>query len=259
MALESEKERQQFKNRLKELADKSYAQGIFTFTGFLGLSEQALFWQTEPELKFAGYTLFGGNESAERKVVRFGDSGELGYETDFPIVCIHITPKLPKFADALSHRDFLGALMNLGIERSTIGDIIVGDKEGWLFCLETVAEFICQNLTQIKHTNINCKMIHLDDETLLASADEPEKITIQVASLRLDAVLAKVYRKSRGECQEWICGGKVYVDGRLCENPSRSLKSGETVNARGYGKFVFLGEAGTTRKGKLSVEAAIYH
>lgn len=258
MALESEKERQQFKNRLKELADKSYAQGIFTFTGFMGLSEQELFWQTEPELKFAGYTLCGGRGSAERKVVRFGDSGELGYETDFPIVCIHITPKQPKFADALSHRDFLGALMNLGIDRSTVGDIIVGDKEGCLFCLETVAEFICQNLNQIKHTNINCQIVNPHDEISLISADEPEKITIQVASLRLDAVLAKVYHKSRNECQEWICGGKVYVDGRLCENPSRSLKNGETVNARGYGKFVLLGEAGTTRKGKLWVEVSVY-
>ncbi|MCM1325150.1 MAG: YlmH/Sll1252 family protein [Bacteroidales bacterium] len=259
MAPENEKERQQFKNRLKELADKSYAQGIFTFTGFLGLSEQELFWQTEPELKFAGYTLFGGSKSAERKVVRFGDSGEWGYETAFPVACIHIKPKLPKFADVLSHRDFLGALMNLGIERSTVGDIIVGDKEGYFFCLETVAEFICQNLKQIRHTNVECKIVNPGDEISLINADEPEKITVQVASLRLDAVLAKVYRKSRSECQEWICGGKVYVDGRLCENPSRSLKDGETVNARGYGKFVFLGEAGTTRKGKLSVEAAVYH
>lgn len=258
MALESEKELQQLRNRLRELADKASRQGVFTFTGFLGLYEQEIFWQMEPELRFVGYTLFGGNENGERKVVRFGSEEEFGYDMPFPIACIHMKPLLPKFADNLSHRDFLGALMNLGIERSTVGDIKVGDKEGYLFCLDTVSEFICQNLDKVKHTNVKCQVVEHYEEISMLCSDEPERMTIQVASVRLDAVLAKVYHKSRSECLEWFSSKKVYVDGRLCENPAKSLKGGETVNARGYGKFVFLGEPKTTRKGKLSVEVAVY-
>ena len=127
-----EKEIHQLRNRFRDLAEKSFQQGIFTFTGFLGLSEQDIFWQEEGKLSHAGYRLEGGCQAADRVVARFGSPEELGYEVPFPIVCVHIRPLAQKFADDLSHRDFLGALMNLGIERSTIGDIKVGEREAYM-------------------------------------------------------------------------------------------------------------------------------
>lgn len=255
MAAENEKEIQNLRNRFRDLADKSFQQNMFTFTGFLGLGEQDIFWRTEPELRYAGYTLCGGNEGAERQMIRFGSAEEMGYEVAFPIVCIHIKPLMAKFADRLSHRDFLGALMNLGIERDTIGDIKVGDKEAYLFCLETIATYICENLIQIKHTHVTCSITENYSEM---PKEEPQIHTIQVASLRVDGVISKVYNKSRSDCLELFRAGKVFVNGRLCENNSKILKSGEVVNARGYGKFVVSGEIRETRKGKLSLEVAIY-
>mgnify|MGYP001525756782 FL=1 len=159
MSVENEKEIQQLKNRIRELADKSYNQNQYTFTGFLGLAEQDALWQVEREVKFAGITLYGGREEAERKLLRFGSEAELGYEQPFPICCIRIRPLSAKFADKLSHRDYLGALMNLGIERSTIGDILPGEGEAFLFCLDTIAEFICDNLEQIRHTHVKCEVV----------------------------------------------------------------------------------------------------
>lgn len=255
MAQENDKEVQQLKNRLRDLAERSYSQGIFTFTGFLGLSEQEIFWQQEKELRHAGYTLEGGFQGADRVVVRFGNGEELGYETPFPITCIHISPLQQKFADDLSHRDFLGALMHLGIERSTLGDIRVGDKEAYLFCLDSMAEFICENLEQIKHTHVKCAVTEDFRDTF---REEPEVIGIHVQSLRVDAVLARVYNVSREKSLELFRSGRVYVNGRLCENNSRLLKEGETVNARGFGKFTLTGPPRETRKGKLAVEAAVY-
>lgn len=253
--MENEKEMQQLKNRFRDLADKAFSQNMFTFTGFLGLSEQEAFWQTEREVSYVGVTLYGGAGETDRKVVRFGNAAELGYEVPFPIVCVHIRPLLAKFADVLSHRDFLGALMNLGIDRSTLGDIRVGDKEAYLFCLDSIAPFICENLTQVKHTNVKCEVV---DGAKEMPQEEPEHITVQVASMRVDAVIAKVYNKSRESCLELFRAQKVYVDGRLCENNSRQLKPSETVNARGYGKFRILGEARETRKGRLALEVAVY-
>ena len=255
MAPENDKELQQLKNRFRDLADKSFGQNMFTFTGFLGLSEQDIFWQIEKELNFAGYALRGGCMGADRVMIRFGNVEELGYEVPFPIVCIHIKPLVAKFADKLSHRDFLGALMNLGIERSTIGDIKVGDKEAYLFCQDTIAEYICDNLEQIKHTHVKCEVV---DSFAEVPEEEPEIKNIQVSSVRVDAVIAKVYNKSRSECLDLFRAGKVFINGRLCENNSRLLKQGETVNARGYGKFVFSGEPRETRKGKLNVEISLY-
>lgn len=255
MAQENEKEVQQLKNRFRDLADRSYSQGIFTFTGFLGLSEQEIFWQQERELRYAEYVLEGGCKDADRVVVRFGSEAQLGYQVPFPIVCIHISPLMQKFADDLSHRDFLGALMNLGIDRSTLGDIKVGDKEAYLFCTDTVSNFICENLTQVRHTHVSCSVT--EDYTAIPQ-EEPEVMSIQVQSLRVDAVLAKVYNMSREKSLELFRAGKVYVNGRLCENNSRLLKPGETVNARGFGKFSLTGEPRETRKGRLAMEAAVY-
>lgn len=250
-----EKEIQQLKNRLRDLAEKSFQQGIFTFTGFLGLSEQDVFWQEEGRLSYAGYCLVGGYEGADRVMVRFGDSGELGYEVPFPIVCVHIQPLAQKFADELSHRDFLGALMNLGIERSTIGDIKAGEKQAYLFCQDSIAPFICENLSQVKHTHVKCHMV--EDMGDLPK-EEPLTVSIQVQSMRVDGVVAKVYNLSREKSLDLFRAGKVYVNGRICGNNSRQLEIGETVNARGYGKFVLTGEPRETRKGKLAVEAAVY-
>ncbi len=255
MASENEKELQNLRNRLRDLADKSFQQNMFTFTGFLGLSEQDIFWRMESELRHAGYTLSGGAEGADRQVLRFGSAQELGYEVPFPIVCVHIKPLMAKFADQLSHRDFLGALMNLGIERSTIGDIKVGDKEAYLFCLESISEYICENLVQIKHTHVSCD---ITEDYKEIPQEEPEKRVIQVSSMRIDAVLAKSCNKSRSDCLELFRMGKVFVNGRQCENNSRALKPGDVVNARGYGKFIMTGELRETRKGKLSVEIQVY-
>ena len=102
MSVENEKEIQQLKNRIRELADKSYNQNQYTFTGFLGLAEQDALWQVEREVKFAGITLYGGREEAERKLLRFGSEAELGYEQPFPICCIRIRPLSAKFAWVLN-------------------------------------------------------------------------------------------------------------------------------------------------------------
>ncbi len=257
MTLDSTKDEQQLKNRLKDLADKSFRQNIYTFTGFLGLSEQDVFWKMSEkgELTFSRWQLWGGYENAERRVVRFGSVEDLGYEEDFPVVCIHIQPVLAKFADNLSHRDFLGALMNLGIERSTLGDIRIAGKEAYLYCLDNMAEYICGNLDKVKHTNVKCKVVSDAQEI---PVEEPEIKEVLLPSMRLDACLAKVYQESRSTILDMFRAGKVYVNGRLCENNSKQLKEGDVINLRGYGKFIFDGLQHETKKGRLSVQIRIY-
>ena len=253
MSTADDKEIAKLRNRLRELSDKSYNNNMFTFTGFLGLSELSVYWQSEKDLSHA--TLCGGYEDSERQVIRFGNSDELGYEVEFPICCIHIKPLAVRFADKLSHRDFLGALMNLGIERSTLGDIIVGEKEAYLFCLESISEFICENLSKIKHTSVLCEVVNDMKEV---PKEKPKVISIQVSSLRIDACISKVYNMSRSDCLELFREKRVFLDGRLCENNSRLIKPEETVNARGFGKFKAVSQPRETRKGKLNLEVEVY-
>ena len=253
--MQDEKEISQLKNRFHDLADKSFRQSCYTFTGFLGLAEQELFHREEEKLRYAGFTLSGGFENADRVVVRFGNPEELGYEEAFPIVCIHVTPLAQKFADHLSHRDFLGALMNLGIRRSTLGDIKIRENQAYLFCIDSVAEFICANLEQVRHTHVKCTLAATVEEIV---PEEPVRMGIHVSSLRADALVAGVYDLSRDKAQALFRAGKVYVSGRLCENLSRQVKCGETVNARGYGKFSLAGEPRETKKGRLAVDIDLY-
>ena len=132
MAGTDEKDIQQLKNRLIELADKAYSRNIYTYTPFLGLAEQQAYYGVEREVSYAGVSMEGGAPLCERKIIRFGDPG---YEEAFPIVRLEIRPKTPKFAENLTHRDFLGAVMNLGIERDVVGDIFLPDEKGaLLFC-----------------------------------------------------------------------------------------------------------------------------
>ena len=255
MAASTDKEVAQFKSRLKDLARRSYEQNMFTFTPMLGFMEQTIFGEIEEELRYAGYTIFGGYENAERVMIRFGKPEELGYEEAFPIVLIHMKPLLQKFSDDFSHRDFLGALMNLGISRDLLGDILVGDRQGFLFCQSSIAEYICQELTQVKHTHISCNMA----EEL---SEYEEKLPVEeehlVASERLDGMVAQIYTLSRSQSLSLFRDKKVFVNGRLMENNSRSCKPGEIVNVRGFGKFIYDGIGYTTKKGKQRVKIRIY-
>ena len=250
-----EKEISKLQNRFRDLADKSYTQNIYTFSSFLSLAEQDVFLQMERELGHVKWQLFGGTAECERKMLRFGCVEDLGYEEDYPITCIHICPLLKKFADDFSHRDFLGALMNLGIERSTLGDIFLKDKEAYLFCQESLTDFICEKLDRVKHTNVRCERIPVDTELVMSS---PEPVEITVSSERADNVVAKLYHLSREKSQQLFAEKRIYVDGRLTENLSRTLKAGELVTVRGFGRFLYRGMKYETKKGKLCVCAEVY-
>ena len=95
------------KERLKDLAEVSFSQGRYTFTHFLSLAEQDEFYTIEPELRYAGITVSGGCDGAERQMIRFGNPEEFGYEEEFPISCIHCRPMAAKFAEKCNHRDVL--------------------------------------------------------------------------------------------------------------------------------------------------------
>ena len=233
--------------RFADLAAQAERTGSYTFSDFLSEAEFAQYCAVKNQLAVTAEA-FGGHENAERLMLRFGNPAQLGYEEPFPIVCIHIAPVQDKFADALTHRDFLGAVMHLGISRSETGDILVHEKHAYLFCRNTMAEYICQNIDRIRHTSVRCA---LTDALPADSAVHTEHITVQCASVRIDGVIAKVYHISRGGCNQLFRTGRIFVNGAAVTNNSLQLREGDKVSVRGSGKFCFCGTEGTTRKGNL--------
>ena len=164
-----------------------------------------------------------------------------------------------KFADELNHRDFLGALMNLGIKREVLGDILVTKEKGkecvaYLFCLSSIVEYIVESLDRIKHTSVKVTRV----DTLPEIAKKPlEERAVQVASERMDAVLASVYKLSRSESQKLIAEERVFRNGRAFTNNGTPLKEGDRISVRGFGRFFYDGVEKTSKKGRLYIKVRV--
>lgn len=240
------------KKRLEELSARAYAQGRYMSSEFLTLAEQDVLSRLRLP---APLTLHGGFDGAERRIALFGDAELCGYEADPPLCFVSVRPSAPKFADALSHRDFLGALMSLGVRRSVLGDIVVSGSAACIICLDSIAPFICEELTKVRHTSVVCAVADEMPELLVR---EPEETEINIASERLDAVVAAVYKLSRGESANLFAGKKVYVDGVMQENGGRDAQAGTIISVRGTGRFAYCGAVRETRKGRLVAVVKIY-
>jgi RNA-binding protein YlmH len=238
------------KKRLLELAQRSAGQYAYTYTGFLSLAELALFEQLKPQIKNIDYTLAGGHEGAERQIVCFGSEEHCGYSEPPPIACVRVSPASERFSDDLSHRDFLGALLNLGIKRATLGDILLSENTAYVFCLASVAEHIIAELSTVKHTSVRCTLVEGSPEAL---APTLEPIAINVASERLDAVVAAAYKLSRSASLELFRLKRVYVNSAICENTSHTPKVGDIISVRGFGRFRYDGVDRLSRKGRSFV------
>ena len=114
---------------LRDLSERSDRAGIYTFSNFLSLPEQDLFLRNVREYGFRNYRFEGGSESAERRIVVFGSEEDFGYPPELPITALLVEPLQEKYGEELSHRDILGAMMSLQIDRSLTGDIIVCESQ----------------------------------------------------------------------------------------------------------------------------------
>lgn len=248
-------EKELLQKRFTELSQKAYNSGIFLFSDFLGLSEQSIFYEMEPKLRPNGYTVFGGADGCERVMVRFGSEESAGYSSPFPITILKAAPVSQKFADKLTHRDILGALMNLGTKREVLGDIVLRENVAYIFVKDDIADFILSELHRARHTDLYVSVI---DSLPEGDLYKTEDLRIQVSSPRADAVLARVFSLSREDSMLLFSKKLVFINGSLCESPDKKLKDGDVVSARGYGRMIYKGELGKTKKGKLNVEIERY-
>ena len=145
--------------RIQDLAEQCYHRDVPSHTEFLTLAEQDLFYRTVNKIPGVRYVLSGGYEAAERKAALFLPSyAEDGDALMLPIAVVRISPLNEKFADALSHRDFLGSLMNLGVERYKLGDILIDGNQAYLICMADMADYICAELKKVRHTSVYCEV-----------------------------------------------------------------------------------------------------
>lgn len=248
----------QIEARLRDLAEQSYNKGIYTYSHFLNVSEQESYYKLQRELRYAAPELSHIRDDDERRIVRFGSEETLGYSELYPVSILLVKPLSEKFSDELTHRDFLGALMNLGIERDTVGDILIRPGACAVFCLLSVKETIMTELTRVRHTSVCVSETDVEALSAAGFRTEFETIKASAASLRADCVVAQVCKLSRGAAQELFRVLYVTLNGRVLEKCDTELKQGDIFTVRGHGKFIFDGEDGTSKKGRTWITVRKY-
>lgn len=230
-----------------DLMRRAENSGRTVFSDFLGMSSVS-------ELKamhiFPAPHFWGGFSGAERVVAAFGECEN----EDFPISVITVKPVNQKFADELSHRDFLGAVLGLGIKRDVIGDIIINENCGYMFCLDSIADYITENLNEVKHTTVKTEKC---GELPIFAVPEPESANFIVSSRRLDVLTAAVFGLSRKSAAELFSKEKVFVNGCL-KGAAYTVSDGDSVSVRGFGRFAVVQELRRTKKDRAVMELKVY-
>lgn len=188
-------------------------------------------------------SFWGGYKDANRVI--FG-SGISNYD-EFPLNALKF---LYKKGFELSHRDFLGSLMSLGIERSTIGDILVFDSYAIVFVKSELVDYIKQEITKIGRVGVKITEEDIKD---IHYVNEFDELSFTVSSLRLDVIVSALCSLSREKSQQLIESDLVSVNHKVENNVSKTLCIDDVITIRKFGKFVFTEDNGLSKKGKFKI------
>ena len=244
--------------KLLDAANTCYNRSIPVCTDFLDLNVQTILnrmlssghHKGKSGLKMppVSHIATGGYDLAERKVVVFLPYDEFPYEIPYDIV--KITPVNARFAEDLTHRDYLGSVMGLGIVRDKLGDIIVTDDCAYIFSIRNITPYIIENLCQVRHTTVKAEIVDVPDFHYTPKFKE---IQGTVASLRLDTVIALGFGGSRNHLITYIEDGKTSVNGRIITSNAYNLKPDDIISVRGLGKIKYINSVTSTKKGRIVV------
>lgn len=203
------------------------------------------------------HLFFGGYEGAERTVCVFlpdwQESGDWLDGEEIPVSALHAA--FP--ADAgLTHRDFLGAILGLGLDREKVGDILVGESGCDFVILKEIEEFLLLHMESAGRTRLKLSPIALS--ALTAPEVQVKLIRDTVATLRLDAVAATAFSLPRAKAADLISAGRVLLNHRECAKPDRSVGEGDVLSCRGMGKCVVKKAGGLSKKGRIMIELERY-
>ena len=230
---------------ISDLKNRCDTRNIMTRSEFLTPSEAA---QIKQEFhNDASMFFFGGYNGAERVMLFFLPeylTSETVHEYITPVRCV------APFS-SLTHRDYLGSILSLGIKRSCIGDILVSDEEATILLDSKIAEYVTENLTRIGRGGVSCKMIELSE--VIPPIQKYREITATVASLRADAVFAAAFGVSREKTAALIKEESCTVNWLAFNSPSAQISEGDILSARGLGRAKLFSVGGNSKKNRTFI------
>lgn len=242
------KDEQVLLKHIRDLSERAYYQSRPCFTDFLDMNEQSLILSY-----FNGPIqplFYGGYSFAERKIAVFSEDA-----VEYPVSWLEIRPMYLKYSENLTHRDFLGSILGLGLERSCLGDILVEETTARVLCVTRVKDLIKNELTQVRHTQVIVTEIDFADNVV---TPKMEIVKGSVSSIRLDAVLSLAFHLSRSQSCALIEAGQVYINSRLNTSNGAAIKDGDRISVRHKGKFIFVDSKNKSKKNKCMIEIHKY-
>ena len=201
------------------------------------------------------YAAVGGYEEAERRVLVFlPDWMEPEYLQSEDYLAVLRCSWFKE--DKLTHRDFLGSLMGMGVRRDTIGDILVGDGSCDILTLPTVAGFLKDSLTAAGRVKLHVSVVGLEE--LQVPKQERKVLHDTVAALRLDSVLAVGFSISRSKASQLISSGRCAVNWQDTSKSDLTVREGDVISCRGLGKCKLTEVGSLSRKGRINVTVERY-
>ena len=243
--------------KVLDRAEQARSRNIPVSTDFLSPQQQMLSLDL---LRLAGvpetgFVRLGGYAGAERNIILFLPDW-LDAESAEGQSPVRVLRASFRESEKLNHRDFLGSLMGMGIVREKLGDILVGPESADLMVLESVAEFLLQSWDSAGRARLSVTGIEPWD--IRVPEVQCQEMRDTVSSLRLDAIASTGFRMARGKAADLISSGRVQVNWRECTKPDKLLAQGDTVSARGFGKFELTEVGGLTKKGRTSITLRRY-
>ncbi len=223
------------------------------FSDFLDGGEQAVI--QDKMILPCGYNVafFGGFSDAEKKVMGVFPEWEEAQESEFPITCLKIEGG---YSRKLNHRDYLGTIMSLGITSGKLGDIVVSDGFAYVLISNDIAEYVADNLHKIGNQGVKVSVI--DDLSVIKIERQYKVIGTVCAAPRLDAVVGAAANISRSQASSLITAGKVKLNHREAIKTAESVKEGDLLSIRGYGRFLVHSFDGETRKMRMHITLKQY-
>lgn len=245
-------ERDELLRRAEDLSARCDRTGKLTHTGFLTPAER---YELEGWGKYAAVPpVFSGGRAGCERTAAFFLPYYMDEESFAPAEYIDAIAFTAHFG-APGHRDYMGALLAMGIGREWLGDIWVQNDCAYVFCMPSVTEHLL-TLDKVGRCGVTAERIAPAD--IPDPVREVKEVSFSVMSLRLDAVAAGMFSMSRTEAAKHIAAGGVSVNYAECLKPDLALHEGDMLSMRGVGKGRLTGTGGTSRKGRLFVYAEIF-
>lgn len=236
-----------FLKKIEDMVKKSRNSNIILFTNFLNILEISEI--KSKNFKDINLEFYGGLDTSERKILKISPIIE-PYYINYPISILKIKTK-----PIHSHRDYLGSILNLGISRELIGDIVFDVNDNvYVYVVEYISEYIQHNLLKVKNTPVS---IEEYNGIIIPKTNLNYKFILS-SSLRIDSIISKFINKNREYTSDLINQNMIFLNGQLIKKQTKLINTGDLITIRKKGRLKILKiEEITTKKNKFKIEGEL--